>query len=151
MTKKEHQIKIINKLIELNELLVDYNKTLTNDPQIRKTYNLYKKKCAKSKENLLNIKNEDVLDSVYKNLFYGKEPIYTLAIALLTSKKIKFYDSKKGHKVFLELEEDYKNKVIKEQKKVAENNKVVEEAKKNGKKVEFLVKDGKMQPVIVDN
>lgn len=151
MTKKEHEIAIINKIIDLNELLLAYNKTLTNDKEIRKGYNKFGKQCIKAREYLPKIKHEDVIHSIYKNLILGKEAVYTLAIALLNHKKTKFFDTAKGHKEFVVQEKEYYEKLKLQQEQAAKNKEIFEKAKQEGKKVEYLMKDGKMQPVIVDN
>lgn len=151
MDKRTEIIKVLNKTIDLCEELCKFNKILVNDKTKNPTFNKFLKNCDKARKYLLQIKHEDLLVSIYNNIFKGKESVFSIAPSLINHKQIKYFDTVKGHKEFVELEkqalEEEKVKFEEAQKQREE----ISKAKAEGKEIQFVYKNGKMQPVIVNN
>lgn len=151
MNKREHIINILNRIIDVAVEMAKFNKTLIADKQKRTKINKYIKMCEKAKDRLLTIKHEEVLYSIYENVA-GKSKIslYTMCPSLIMHKATKHFDTDKGFKEFLKLEEIGKKEEIAKAEEIRKNQEIIAQAKKEGKEVEFVYKDGKMQQIIVD-
>lgn len=147
---REKIICVLYKVIDVAIAMCDYNKSLTKDKIARQKLNKFAKMCEKAKEYLPTIKHDDVLYGIYKNVIIGKEPVYTMCPSLILHKATKHFDTEKGHKEYVKLEKVAKEEEIKANEKLKDKQKAVAKAKSEGKDVEYVYKDGKMQQVIVD-
>lgn len=149
MTKREHINAILSEIIQVSILLCDYNKSLTKDAEKRKKLNKYRKICLKASEQLYHFKHDEVVYSIYKNVVVGKEALFTMCPSLINHKASKYFDTDKGFKEFLKLEEQSAIEEKKAQEEILKKQKSIENAKKDGGKLDFVMKNGKLEPVIV--
>ena len=147
---KTEIIKILNKIIDVSEELTIFNKSLIKDPKERTKFNKFLKLCQQAREYLPNIKHEDVLTSLYRNIVCGKESVYTMCPALICHKATRHFDTEKGHAEFLKLEKVAREEEKKAAKEIAKKRETMKIAKEQGKNLDFIVKDGKMEQVVVD-
>ena len=147
---KTEIIKILNKIIDVSEELTIFNKTLVKDPKERTKFNKFLKLCQQAKEYLPTIKHEDVLESLYRNIVCGKESVYTMCPALICHKATRHFDTEKGHEEFLKLEKVAREEEKKAAEEIAKKRENMKLAKEQGKNLDFIVKDGKMEQVVVD-
>lgn len=147
---KTEIIKILNKIIDVSEELTIFNKSLVKDPNERTKFNKFLKLCQQAREYLPTIKHEDVLVSLYRNIVCGKESVYTMCPALICHKATRHFDTEKGHAEFLKLEKVAREEEKKAAEEIAKKRETIKIAKEQGKKLDFIVKDGKMEQVVVD-
>lgn len=147
---REKIISVLNRIIDVAIAMCDLNKTLTNDKVARQKLNKFAKMCEKAKEYLPTIKHDEVLFGIYKNVVTGKESLYTMCPSLILHKATKHFDTEKGFKEYLKLEKVAAEEEKKAAEKILEKQKAVANAKQEGKNVEFVYKDGKMEQVVVD-
>lgn len=150
MDKVKELKNVLDWFILANIQLVKYHKAMCKDPTQRPQFNKFLKTCDKARENLRNLKHEELLISLYNNLFSGKEAMFTLIPALIANKQTKYFDTDKGFKVFLEMEEQAKKEYAEKMEKQRKTAEEVEKAKKEGKDVEMVFENGELKPFIVD-
>lgn len=150
MGKRESVINILIRIIDVAEEMAIFNKTLVKDSKKRKSFNKFLKMCENAKEYLPTIKHDEVLFSIYNNIVHGKEALYTMCPSLIMHKATRHFDTEKGFKEFIKLENQGKKEEIKQQEEFRKKQELLAKAKKEGKELQFVYKDGKMQQVIVD-
>lgn len=153
--KLEQQKKLLKDifvdLLNANIHILEFQRTLTNDPKEKQGLKTIINKTHKAIDIVKEIKHYELLISLY-NMYVNKKETYFISICgSISSKQLQKWDkSEKGFKEFLKLEQeaidDY-NKKQEESKKQAD---FIKKAKEEGKKVEMMYKDGKIQPVIVE-
>ena len=150
--KKKHLVRILTKLLETNIALMSYFKEIASDTQSKRVCTKSIRLSKKAIEELPSVIHVEVLQSLYNTLVSGKENTFALAGSLITSKQMYKWDkTEKGFKEFLAIEEEQKKKheqVVKEQQ---ESREIIEKAKKDGKRVEMALVDGKYKPVIIED
>lgn len=150
--KREFLIKIITKLLETNIELMEYYHYIASDTKSKRICSKSVRQSRLAIEKLPHVKHVEILQSLYNTLIAGKESVFVSGGSLICSKKFYYYDNTdKGFAEFMELEKEAQEKQkakIEEQRKTQE---AIKKAKEQGKKVEMVYKDGKVQPVIVEN
>lgn len=141
---------IIINMIIVNISNLEFQKSVSNVKEHKKTFNKLIHHSVKSIDLVKNITHEDILMNIYNSFVNGHETFY-IALSESIYKKVKSWDTtKKGYKEFKQLEKDAiekSNQEDEEKKKTAET---IKKAKAEGKKVEYFFKDGKIRPVIVN-
>ena len=149
--QKERLIQIIKDLLQTNVDLMAFHKTLTNDANALKIINKSIKMTKRAIEIIGQVKHIEILQSLYNTLLSGKENYFVLVGTLITSKnKVYYWDnSEKGFKEFLELENEAKAKSKEEFEERKKQQEIIEKAKRENKKIEFALENGKIKPIIV--
>ena len=139
-------------MLESNIAVLEFQRTLTTKEEEQKGIDNWIKKSKTAIKIIKNVNHYDILISLYNSFVNGKETYFIALCNSITDKDTiaKWDKTEKGYKEFLEQErqarEDYEND-LKEKKA---NIDFIAKAKKEGKKVEMLYKDGKIKPVIVE-
>lgn len=114
------------------------------------------KKLMKDTEKAMQIINSvvhyEILVSLYNTFINGKETYFTTLCKTINNKNtIKKWDrTKKGFDLFLKLESEARAKSKEEYEKKLKEQEMIKKAKEEGKKVEMVFIDGKLQPRIVE-
>ena len=149
--QKERLKDIFIDLLATNISILQFQRTLTSKPEEKQGLKRLINKSAKAIGIVREIKHYELLVSLY-NMYVNKKETYFISICgSICSKELQKWDkTEKGFKEFKKLEQqaidDYDRKQ-EESKKQAE---FIKKAREEGKKVEMIYKDGKIQPIIVE-
>lgn len=159
MTKEEQKqreliIKCIKNLINTNLSVLDLHKTIFKKNKesmvaIEKNIRISKKALR----NIEKIQHIEILRSIYQNVISGKEAVFAFAPALINSKKCKYWDTtKKGFEEFTILENEANEIAKKKLEQQIKEQQMVEQAKKEGKKVEYVYDntEKRNKPMIIE-
>lgn len=92
----------------------------------------------------------EILTSLYNTFVFGKEN-YFVVIGASICKSVKKWDTtKKGFDEFLSLEEENKQIALEKAKLEEEKREKIRKAKEEGKKIEMVFKNGKLEPVVIE-
>lgn len=150
--QKEKLKNVFYGMIHTNIAIMEFQKTLTDKEEeiktIKKVINLSKKAL----DVISNVQHFEILVSLYNSFINGKESYYVTLIRTITLKTtIQRWDkSKKGFDEFLKMEIAAKSKSEQELKERQEQAEFIKKAQQEGKKIDFAFKDGKIQPVVVE-
>ena len=110
------------------------------------------RKTKKSIKIISEINHIEILRSVYNTFIGGKETIFAIMVGAVNHKDTVVYWDKteKGFADFLKREEDAKKQYEEEMAKQQAKADAIKKAKDEGKKVEFVMKDGKLEPVFTE-
>lgn len=155
-TKKDVQMDrlketLVNILVA-NKSLMRFHKTLTNDEKALKVINKSIKQTDRAIEIIWSVKHIEILESLYNTLLSGKENYFVLFATLITRKNtiIKWDKTDKGFQEFLKLEEQAKAKSKEEYEKRLKQQEIIKKAQEDGKKIEMVYVNGKLEPHIVE-
>ena len=139
-------------MLELNISIMNFQITLTNKQDEIKGLKKIIRKTEKAIELVNGIVHYEILVNIYNSFVNGKEPFYIAFLTSITSKKtiVRWDRTKKGFQEFLEMEKEAKEKTDKEYAEKQKIKETIEQAKKEGKKIEMMYVDGKIKPVIVN-
>lgn len=144
---------IFVRMLETNIEIMRFQITLTEKEEEIKGLKKFIKESEKAIEIVNSIVHYEILVSLYNTFVNGKES-YFIALCKTINRKdtIKKWDrTQKGFDLFLKLESEAKAKSKEEYEKKLAEKEMIENAKKEGKKVEMVLVDGKLKPHIVDD
>ena len=150
--QKEHLKKIFVSMLETNIAIMKLQITLTDKEEEIKGL----KKFIKESEKAINIINSvvhyEILISLYNTFINKKETYFVTLCKTINNKKtiVRWDRTKKGFQEFVALEEEAKAKSKQEYEKKMEESRIIQQAREQGKRVEMVYVDGKLQPRIVD-
>ena len=150
--KKKYLVAIIGSFLKVSITIMEYLKALAPDRKSKLVCTKSIKNAEQALVHLNTIKHIEILDYLY-SIFIGNNAVaYSISGKMVLTPKIKEWDTDDGVKELIELMEDNKKRQEEQFKKQQETLKAVEEAKKQGKKVEMVYdKDTKsVKPVIVE-
>lgn len=149
MDKKVAIKKAIKSLIQANIDIMNYHLTINDDPNIIK---VIKKNINRGRKALLivdEIWHIEILESLYRSFIFGKEQYFALISATIV-KQARKWDSEKGFVEFQELEKQAIEEQRKQEEERQHDEQVIKSAKEMGKKIEMVMKDGRLRPVVVE-
>lgn len=151
-SQKEQLKRLFVLMLETNIQIMKFQKTLTDKEEDIKGLKKFIRESEKAIEIVNSINHYEILVSLYNTFLNGKETYFvTLCKTVNNKDTIKKWDrTEKGFKLFLQLESEAKAKTKAEYEKKLAEKEMIEKAKKEGKKVEMVLVDGKLQPRIVD-
>lgn len=151
--QKEKMKNIFYRMIDTNIAIMEFQTTLTDKKEEVKGLKHFIKESEKAKKIIESINHNEILASLYNSFINQKEVYFLTCVRTITNKNtiVKWDRTEKGFKEFLEMEKNARIKSEQEAKEVAERQALIEKAKKEGKKIEMVFVDGKLQPTIVDN
>ena len=150
--KNELLKKVFISLLDTNLAITEYQKSLTKKKKDIKFCDKVIEECKKAKETVSLITHIEILESLYKAFVNGKESYFYLICRTTNSEKTLYWDTTDdGFQEFLKLEKDEEEKANAEQYEKMKNAEIIAKAKKEGKKIEMLVENGKVKPVIVED
>ena len=140
-------------IIDTNINVMDFQLTLTDKAEEIKGLKHFIKESKKAKEIINSIVHYEILTSLYNSFLNGKES-YFLSLVRTVNRKdtiVKWDRTKKGFKEFQQKEIEARAKSEQEIKDKMAMQEMIRKAKEEGKKVEFALVDGKLQPTIVED
>lgn len=155
MKNKEYElrqkqiVKILTKLLETNIEIMTFYKHLAVDDKSKRTCSKSIRQSKKAIEKLPHVQHLEILVSIYNALIGGKEFVFVSGASLICSKNFDYWDkTEKGFKEFIELE--HQAKVEQEQKLKEQHEKEIalKKAKEEGKDIEHILVDGKIQTLV---
>lgn len=154
MTLKTHQINkvkdIIIAMLKVNIANLEFQMSVSDVKEHKRTFKKLINHTIKAMELVRNIKHNEIVSSIYNSFVHGHEAFY-IALSESIYKNVKSWDTtEKGYKEFQELEKSAIEKSDEELREKQEMAETIKKAKAEGKKIEFLYKDGRIRPVIVD-
>ena len=150
--KKQHLIAIIGSFLKTNIALMEYYKAVAPDRKSKLVCTKSIKSTEQALVHLTTIKHIEILDYLYSTFIGNNAIFYSMSGKMVLSPKIKEWDTDDGVKELIALMEEDKKKKQEKFEQQEKNRKLVEEAKKQGKKVEIVYdKDTKtVKPLIVE-
>lgn len=151
-TQKEQLKKIFVSMLETNIAIMKLQMTLTDKAEEIKGLKKFINQSRKAITIINSVMHYEILISLYNTFINGKETYFMTLCKTITNKKtINRWDkTKKGFQEFVMLEAEAKAKSKAEYDKKLKEKEMIEQAKKDGKKVEMVYVDGKLQPRIVE-
>lgn len=149
--QKERLKVVFSRLLETERAIMSFQLTLATEQKHISGIKKVMKDCNKAINIINSVVHYEILVSLYNAFINGKESFYVLLSSTINSRgKVKYWDSsKKGFQEFLELEEQAKAQSQKEYEEKLEQQKIIQKAKDEGKKIEMIFQDGKLKPIIV--
>lgn len=150
--KREYLITIIQKYLETGKSLMEYLKAVAPTRSAKYACNKSLNKIDEALVHLRQINHIEVLEHLY-SMFIGNGVIaYSISGGIIMSKEMQKWDTDEGIHELIELIEENRKKQEEKLKIQQENRKIVEQAKKEGKKVEMVYdKETKsVKPMIVE-
>ena len=150
--KREYLITIIQKYLETGKSLMEYLKSVAPTRSAKYACNKSINKIDEALVHLRQINHIEVLEHLY-SMFIGNGVIaYSISGGIIMSKEMQKWDTDEGIHELIELIEENRKKEEEKLKIQQENRKIVEQAKKEGKKVEMVYdKETKsVKPMIVE-
>jgi len=143
---------VFNALLDTNIAIMQFQMTLTSDKNDIKGLKSFIKDSWKAKEIINSVVHYEILVSLYNTFLNNKETYFmTLCKTVNNKKTIQKWDrTEKGFQMFLALENEAKAKSKEEYEKRVKQQEMIKQAKEQGKKIEMVLVDGKLQPRIVE-
>lgn len=144
---------VFTNLIDTTKHVLRFQLTLTDNPKEIEGIRQLIRHCDKSKLIIRDIEHIEILISLYNSFIAMKENYYVVfSETVANKKKITRWDkTKKGFKEFMELESKAIAQTQKELEQKKKEQEMIANARAQGKKVEMILKDGKLKPVIVES
>ena len=150
--KKQHLVAIIGSFLKTNIALMEYYKAVAPDRKSKLVCTKSIKAAEQALVHLNTIKHIEILDYLYSTFIGNNALAYSISGKMVLSPKIKEWDTDDGVKELIALMEENKKKQQEKFEQQEKNRKAIEEAKKQGKKVEMVYdKDTKtVKPLIIE-
>lgn len=150
--KKQHLVAIIGSFLKVSICVMEYYKAVAPDRKSKLICNKSIKNAEQALVHLSTIKHIEILDYLYSTFIGNNAIAYSISGKMVLSPKIKEWDTDDGVKELVALMEENKKKQQEQLKKQEETRKAIEEAKKQGKKVEMVYdKDtNTVKPLIIE-
>lgn len=143
---------IFTTMLETNIEIMKFQITMTDKEEERKGLKKYISETKKAIKVIFEVRHYEILISLYNTFLNGKETYFMALCKTINDKKtISRWDkSEKGFQEFLKLEAEAKAKSKEEYEKRLKDREMIIKAKQEGKKVEMVLENGKLQPRIVE-
>lgn len=143
---------IFTDMLLTNIAIMEFQLTLTDKEEDKKGLKRFIKESKNAIVIINSVVHYEILASLYNTFLNGKEVYFTSLCKIINNKTtiVKWDRTEKGFKLFLELENQAKAKSQEEYNKRLEQQEMIKKAKEEGKKVEMVLIDGKLQPRIVE-
>ena len=149
--KKSNLQQIVIKLIEANISLIKFQRIVDSDKTHHKTYEKLIRHSLNAINQVKNCQHIEILASIYNSFVSGKEQ-YFIIVSESIYKNLKRWDTtKKGFEEFTRLDNEAREQFAKESEERQAQLEAVKKAREEGKKVDFVLENGKVVPVIVDD
>ena len=150
--QKELLKKIFTSMLETNSNIMKFQLTLTDKAEDKKGLKGFIKQTEKAIKIVQGVRHYEILVSLY-NTFINKKETYFMTLCKTVNNKqtiLKWDRTEKGFKVFLQLENEAKAKSKEEYEKKVKQQEMIKKAKEEGKKIEMVYINGKLEPQIVE-
>ena len=151
--KREYLIEIIGSYLKTNIAIMNYYHSVAEDRKGMSSCNKSIKSCEQALVHLRQIKHTELLEYLYSTFIGNNVIAYSISGQIVNSKKLKEWDTEKGFVEFQQEMKEKREKRLAQEKENEETQKSIEQAKKEGKKVEMVWdKDlKKVKPVILED
>ena len=150
--QKSRLKRVFVSLLETNIAIMDFQLTLTDKAEEKKGLKKFISESKKAIELINSVSHYEILVSLYNTFVNGKETYFVTLCKTVNNKKtiVRWDRTKKGFNEFIKLESEAKAKSKAEYEKKLKEKEMIQKAKEEGKKVEMVYVDGKLQPRIVE-
>lgn len=149
MDKKIMLKRAIKSLLTANVEIMNYHLCITNDDKAKKICRKVINRGKKAMEIIDGINHIEILESLYRSFIYGKEQYFAIVSATIVEKARK-WDTEKGFKEFLELDNQAQEQAKKELEERQQDQETIKAAKEMGKKIEMVMQNGRLRPVVIE-
>ena len=151
--QKERLKQVFVRMLDSEIAIMSFQLTLATEEEHIKGIKKVISTCNKAKRIIYGVVHYEILASLYNSFVAGKESFYVMLSSTITSKnKIAHWDrTQKGFKEFIALEEQAKAQSQKELDERMKQQEMIKKAQQEGKKVEMVLENGKLKPIIVEN
>lgn len=152
ITKQKELLKrLFVKMLETNADIMRFQMTLTDKEEDLKGLKKFVKQTEKAIKIVQSVVHYEILVSLYNTFISQKETYFVTLCKTINNKEtiVKWDRTEKGFKLFLQLESEAKAKSKEEYEKKLAQKEMIVKAKEEGKKVEMVYIDGKLEPRIV--
>lgn len=150
--QKELLKKIFTRMLETNIEIMNFQMTLTDKADEIKGLKGFIKQTEKAIKIVQGVVHYEILVSLYNTFVNKKETYYMALCKTINSKEtiVKWDRTEKGFKLFLQLESEAKAKSKEEYEKKLAQQEMIKKAKEEGKKIEMVYVNGKLEPRVVE-
>lgn len=150
--QKELLKKIFTRMLETNIEIMNFQMTLAKTSEELKGLKGFIKQTEKAIKLIQGVRHYEILVSLYNTFVNKKETYYMALCKTINSKEtiVKWDRTEKGFKLFQQLENEARAKSKEEYEKKLAQQEMIKKAKEDGKKVEMVYIDGKLEPRIVE-
>lgn len=147
------QIKnILINLLKTEISLMEYQRRISNSNKQKYVCNKAIRQARQAIQVVKDIKHSEILVSLYNVFIKHNVALFATAGAVIGSKQtLKWDNTEEGFKEFLELESVAIEQYKKEQEDRNHDREIIKSAKEQGKKIEFVLIDKKLRPVVKEN
>lgn len=150
--KRNYLISIIQKYLETGKCLMEYLKAVAPTRKAKLVCNNSIKKIDEAIVHLRQIKHIEILEYLYSSLIANNTLAYSVSGKMVLSPKIKEWDTDDGVKELIALMEEERKKAQEKLEQQQKTRDAIEEARKQGKKVEMVYdqETKSVKPMIVE-
>ena len=149
--QKERLKVVFARLLESEIAILEFQLTLTNEPEHIKGIKKIINTCNKAKRIVYGIVHYEILASLYNSFVSGKEQYYIILVESIYKNVKKWDTTKQGFDEFKILDDEARNKFNADKKEREEQQLAIKKAREEGKKVDFVFENGKIKPVILED
>lgn len=152
--EKDKLKKVFISLINVGVALFEIHLSLVEKEKDKQPLKQLLKDCKKAVDIINGIEHVEILVGLYNSFVAQQETYFALLVKTVVKKDgkrnvINYWDkTKKGFEEFLRLEKEAISKTKEELEEKEAERKAIAKAQAQGKKVEFMLVDGKMKPII---
>lgn len=150
--QKELLKKTFVKMLETNIEIMKFQMTLTDKEDDIKGLKKFVKQTEKAISIVQSVVHYEILVSLYNTFISQKETYFMTLCKTINNKEtiVKWDRTEKGFKLFLQLENEAKAKSKEEYEKKLAQQEMIKKAKEEGKKIEMVYVNGKLEPRVVE-
>jgi len=150
--QKELLKKAFVKMLETNIEIMKFQMTLTKKEDDIKGLKKFVKQTEKAISIIQSVVHYEILVSLYNTFISQKETYFMTLCKTVNNKEtiVKWDRTKRGFKLFLQLESEAKAKSKEEYEKKLAQQEMFKKAKEEGKKIEMVYVNGKLEPRVVE-
>lgn len=147
------QIKnILINLLKTEISLMEYQRRISNSNKQKYVCNKAIRQARQAITVVKDIKHSEILVSLYNVFIKHNVALFVTAGAVIGSNQtLRWDNTEEGFKEFLELESAAIEQYKKEQEERNHDREIIKSAKEQGKKIEFVLIDKKLRPVVKEN
>ena len=151
--QKQQLKSIFNLMLATTREILRFQLNLVKNEDEKKGIKKLMRNCDKAQEIVATINHIEILISLYNSFISQKESYFVMLSATINRKKLidKWDKTEDGFKEFVELETQARAKSKEDYEEKLKLQEMMQKAKQDGKKVEMIYKDGKLQPTIVED
>ena len=150
--QKNRLKKLFADILNVNIDIMCFQLTFTDKEEEIKGLKKLIRESEKARDLIYSVCHYEILVSLYNTFINGKETFFVSLVKTINRKDtiVKWDRTKKGFDLFLKLESEARAKSKEEYEKKLAKQEMIKKAKEEGKKIEMVYIDGKLEPHIVE-